>query len=234
MADTRRRIRAARRRGGGTGSRRIFLFVRADKHLERDGGRPGGAEAPAGSGPDPAEERLIEAARALDEEAWAAIYERHAQQIYAYIYYRLGDQHAAEDLAADVFVKAIAGIKGYAYRGTPLLAWLYRIAHNVTADYRKAEARRARHQSADEPDEVQDRDLLAMLDERSDMLEAIRRLTEDQQQVIILRFYSGMSSAEVARVMDKPEGAVKALQTRAVRSLRRFLTGAARIQRETA
>ena len=72
------------------------------------------------------ERALIERARELDNTAWAALYERHAEQVYAYIYYRLGTSDAAEDLTADVFVKAVAGIKGYSYRGTPLLAWLYR------------------------------------------------------------------------------------------------------------
>jgi RNA polymerase sigma-70 factor (ECF subfamily) len=170
------------------------------------------------------EEQLVDAARALREDAWAEIYRRHAEQVYSYIYFRLGDQHMAEDLSADVFVKAIAGIKGYSYRGTPLLAWLYRIAHNVTADYRKAAARRMQHQAADPAEDIEVReDVLAMLDERSDMLSAIRALTEEQQQVIILRFYQGMSNAEVARIMAKPEGAVKALQSRGLRSLRRIL-----------
>ena len=194
-----------------------------DKHLERATQALEG-EPPARQAPDD-EAQLIEAARRLSERAWAEIYQRHAQQVYSYIYFRLGDQHVAEDLAADVFVKAIAGIKGYVYRGTPLLAWLYRIAHNVTVDYRKAQARRMQHRSDENAEEVQERgDPLGELDERSDMLNAIRALTEDQQQVIILRFYHGMSNAEVSRVMGKPEGAVKALQTRGLRSLRRVLS----------
>jgi RNA polymerase sigma-70 factor (ECF subfamily) len=199
------------------------LFSKADKPVERVQRRQDG-DGSAVSLTDAAEEQLVEAARSLSEEAWAEIYRRHAQQVYAYIFFRLGDQHTAEDLSADVFVKAIAGIKGYSYRGTPLLAWLYRIAHNVTADYRKAAARRMQHQAADPAEDIEARqDVLDMLDQRSDMLSAIRALTEEQQQVIILRFYQGMSNAEVARIMAKPEGAVKALQSRGLRSLRRIL-----------
>lgn len=199
------------------------MFFRADKRSERE--TPAQTAGPAGIAPTHAsEERLVEEARSLSEAAWAEIYRRHAQQVYAYIYYRLGDQHTAEDLAADVFVRALAGIKGYQYRGTPLLAWLYRIAHNVTADHRKAAAKRAQHQAADEPEEVEERaDALQALDDRQDMMRAIRALTEDQQQVVILRFYHGMSNTEVSKVMSKPESAVKALQTRALRSLRRIL-----------
>ncbi|MEX0749711.1 MAG: sigma-70 family RNA polymerase sigma factor [Dehalococcoidia bacterium] len=175
------------------------------------------------------EEELVDAARSLREDAWAEIYRRHAEQVYSYIFFRLGDQHAAEDLSADVFVKAISGIKGYTYRGTPLLAWLYRIAHNVTADYRKSATRRMQHHSADLAENIEEReDAISLLHERSDMLSAIRGLTEDQQQVIILRFYQGMSNADVGRVMARPEGAVKALQSRALRSLRRILDEDAR------
>jgi RNA polymerase sigma-70 factor (ECF subfamily) len=198
--------------------------VNADKHLEAS---VAPAEGPADGGLTGADEAaLIEGARAQDPDVWAELYRRHAQQVYAYIYYRLGDQHAAEDLAADVFVKAIAGIGGYAYRGTPLLAWLYRIAHNVTADYRKAAVRRPLSHIGDAQHIEEGRDALRERDERADMLDAIRGLTEDQQQVVILRFYQGLNHSEVAKVIGKPEGAVKALQTRALRSLRRLLTEA--------
>ena len=172
-----------------------------------------------------AEASLVDAARALRDDAWAEIYRRHAGQVYAYIYFRIGDQHTAEDLTADVFIKAIGGIKGYTWRGKPLLAWLYRIAHHVTVDHRKANARRSQHQTGEAPEDIRERaDALKELDERSDMMRAIRALTDDQQQVIVLRFYQGLSNAEVASVMGKPEGAVKALQSRGLRSLRRVLT----------
>jgi RNA polymerase sigma-70 factor (ECF subfamily) len=80
------------------------------------------------------------------------------------------------------------------------------------------------HHAPEAAEDVEAReDALSRLDERSDMLRAIRALTEEQQQVIVLRFYQGLSNAEVARVVGKPEGAVKALQTRGLRSLRRIL-----------
>ena len=192
-------------------------------HTDRQG-REAEGQSPAAADGSLSEMELVEAARRLEEPAWAEIYRRHAQQVYAYIYYRLGDQHVSEDLAADVFVKALGGIKGYAWRGTPLLAWLYRIAHNVTADYRKAAARRSERMYAGEQIDVEDRlDRIGELNARKDMMSAIRALTEEQQQVIVLRFYVGMSNAEVANVMGKPEGAVKALQARGLRSLRRVL-----------
>jgi len=173
------------------------------------------------------EQELVDEARLLREDAWAEIYARHARQVYSYIYFRLGDQHAAEDLTADVFVKALQGIKGYAYRGTPLLAWLYRIAHNATADHRKHAARRQRETATDGEEIGERRDWLQALDDRRDMADAIGALTDEQQQVVILRFYQAMSNAQVAQVLGKTEGAVKALQTRALRSLRRVLANGA-------
>ena len=172
-----------------------------------------------------AEEALVAAARSLDEAAWEEIYRRHAVQVFAYLQFRLRDQHVAEDLTADVFVRALAGIEGYVWRGTPLLAWLYRIAHNVAADYRKKAARDTDNRAADVPIDIADRqNLVHAVDEQTDMFNAVRTLTEDQQQVIILRFYHEMSNAQVARVVGKSEGAVKALQSRALRSLRRVLS----------
>lgn len=199
------------------------MILRTDR---QDDGQAAAADGSASTAlSEASDELLVEELRALSEPAWAEVYARHAQQVYAYIYYRLGDQHTAEDLAADVFVKALAGINGYTYRGTPLLAWLYRIAHNATVDYRKAAARRAQHSVAEMPEQIEERhNAIQALDDESDMMSAIRALTEDQQQVVILRFYTGMSNAEVSRVMGKPEGAVKALQSRALRSLRRVLT----------
>ena len=174
---------------------------------------------------DPAEGDLVAAAKALRDGAWEEIYRRHAEQVYAYIFYRVGDRAASEDLAADVFVRAIGGIKNYECRGTPLLAWLYRIAHNVTADYRKAAGKRAGRETAEMPMDIEERiDAIALLDEQTDMMNAIRSLTDDQQQVLVFRFYGGMSTAQVALAVGKPETAVKALQARGLRSLRRILT----------
>jgi RNA polymerase sigma-70 factor, ECF subfamily len=196
------------------------LIFRRDKHLEGTAVE-GGLTTSGGS----SEEVLVARAQNLDTEAWTEIYDRHAEQVYAYIFYRIGDRASAEDLAADVFVRAIAGIRRYEWRGTPLLAWLYRIAHNVTADYRKSAARRAARETFELPEEVEERvDMLRALDERSDMMRALGLLTDDQQQVLILRFYGGMSNAQVAQVVGKPETAVKALQARGLRTLRRILS----------
>ena len=198
------------------------MFSNADKQIEWDGSSPSiGRAQPA---QDLAEEALVDAARSLDEAAWEEIYRRHAVRVYSYLQFRLRDQRVAEDLTADVFVRALAGIEGYVWRGTPLLAWLYRIAHNVAADYRKKAGRESDNRAADVPVDIADRrNLIRGVDEQTDMLAAVRSLTEDQQQVIILRFYHELSNAQVAGIVGKSEGAVKALQSRALQSLRRIL-----------
>lgn len=202
---------------------RIVLFSNVDKQIAWDGSSASIDRTQSASAL--AEEALVAAARSLDEAAWEEIYRGHAAQVYSYLQFRLRDQHVAEDLTADVFVRALAGIEGYVWRGTPLLAWLYRIAHNVAADYRKKAARDTDNRAADVPIEIADhQNRVHAIDEQTDMFSAVRTLTEDQQQVIILRFYHEMSNAQVARVVGKSEGAVKALQSRALRSLRRVLS----------
>lgn len=169
-----------------------------------------------------AEAALVEQARSYSPAAWTTIFERHNRQIYSYVYYRVGMRELAEDLAAEVFVEALARIGSFRYRGTPLLAWLYRIAHNMTHDYLKAQGRsrtsllsKLREEplasGRDSPEGV------ALL---QDLTIALRRLPAGQQEVIVLRFLQGLATAEVAQVLGKSEGAVKGLQSRALKSLR--------------
>jgi RNA polymerase sigma-70 factor, ECF subfamily len=167
---------------------------------------------------------LIRGAQALDEDAWSELYARHREKIYAFVLLRIGDRHAAEDLTAEVFLRAVRGIKRYQWRGAPISAWLYRIAQNVTIDHRKSLARRSAHESRQDAFDVRERtDHIAVLDDRRDMHAAIRMLTDEQQQVLLLRFYAGLSTEEISVVMKKRPSAVKALQARGLRSLGRVL-----------
>ncbi len=175
---------------------------------------------------DVSESRLIEKAKTYDTEALSELYRRHADAIFRYVYYRVGNQVVAEDLVGDVFVRMLEGLPSYQDTGRPFEAWLYRIAHARVVDhYRKERARRGA--SVDEglaASEEQDPDqLVAHRDDARRMWEALVDLTDDQQQVISLRFIAGYSTAEVAKLLGKTEGAVKALQHRALASLRRLL-----------
>ncbi len=171
------------------------------------------------------EASLIERAKRYDQKAISALYERHAQSIYRYIYYRVGDVNVAEDLTADVFLKALEGLEGFTYRGIPFSAWLHRIAHARVMDYFRQQARRELL-PLDERLLATGKGPQATIEARLDHEElqsAIAQLTTDQQQVIILKFVEGLSNAEVARILGKSEGAVKSLQHRALNSLQRII-----------
>lgn len=175
---------------------------------------------------DVGESHLIQRAKAYDGEALEELYRRHANDIFRYVYYRVGDQAVAEDIAGDVFVRALEGLASYQDTGRPFEAWLYRIAHARVVDYYRRQGRRrveplGEGLAADE--ETDPHRLAALRDESRQAWAAANHLTEDQQQVISLRFIAGYSTAEVAELLGKTEGAVKALQHRALASLRRLL-----------
>jgi len=172
------------------------------------------------------EKRLLERAGEYDPVALGRIYDQYSVKIYNYIYHRIGDAHVAEDLTAEVFLKMLEAVKASAGWRISLSGWLYRIAHNLVVDYFRRKPRREglpldEQLMAAQDDSAHLERVLAQQRLRA----AIRRLTEDQQQVIILKFVEEMSNAEVAEILGKTEGAVKALQHRALAALRRILQG---------
>jgi RNA polymerase sigma-70 factor (ECF subfamily) len=174
---------------------------------------------PAGGATDPhGEERsLVEAARAGDETAWSKLFDAHFHSLYVYALTRVHNHHVAEELAAQVFEEATRSIKRFRHRGVSIRAWLFAIARNVSADYLRRELRLPR---AELPDLAEQRDSLSDLGIRTDFLAALRQLTEEQQQVIVLRFVSDLSVADCARALGKGEGAVKMAQARGLEKLR--------------
>ncbi len=166
---------------------------------------------------------LVRRAKA-DPEAFGELYQRYVRPIYNYIYYRTGDVQDAEDLTARVFMRASQHLARYEERGLPFSAWLYRIAHNLVANWHRDEARRRTASlngaalvdlQADPPDEV--------LDERRRrelLLQALRRLPAERQQLIILKFVEQLSNAEIGLIMQRSEGAIKSLYHRTLLSLR--------------
>jgi RNA polymerase sigma-70 factor (ECF subfamily) len=150
----------------------------------------------------------------------AALYDRYAPALYRYIYYRLGAKSVAEDLTAEVFVRVL-GVKT---APDDWRAYLYRIAHNLVVDYLRRNPAVFEGMSESLLDERADPVAHAELeDERRRLRRAIARLTPEQQQVIVLRFVEEMSNAQIAQILGKPEGAVKALQHRALTNLRAWL-----------
>ncbi|MFQ6099926.1 MAG: RNA polymerase sigma factor [Anaerolineae bacterium] len=166
------------------------------------------------------EARLIQRAKKGDPTAFAEIYDRHQPAIYRYIFYQVDDAATAEDLTSEVFARLVEKIDRFTYRGRPLLAWLYTIARNLVTDYRRRAGRSL-------PLPLDER-LVASTDALEEAVEhrlaaAVARLTEDQRQVILLKFVEGLDNEMVAQTLGKSVGAVKSLQHRALAALRRVL-----------
>jgi RNA polymerase sigma-70 factor (ECF subfamily) len=163
---------------------------------------------------DDDERTRVEAAQ-RDPARFAGLYEQNFYRVYAYILRRVGDRHEAEDLTADVFREALAGIGNFEWRGVPFAGWLMGIASRVVADHWKRSGRQAgdpaREREAGVPAEV----------ERNTMLfQLVKRLPEAQFQVIHMRFVEQKSIREIAQALGRSEGAIKQLQLRAMESLR--------------
>lgn len=163
-----------------------------------------------------------------DPEVFGILYERYVNQIYSYIYYRVGNHHDAEDLTSHTFHRAFQHVGRYVDRGLPFSAWLYRIAHNLVANWHRDHSRRqtvslddvvlATHMDAD-PVAVSERK-----DAQRQLLDAVRRLPPERQQLLILKFVEQLSNAEIAKIMGRTEGAIKSLYHRTLVALREELT----------
>lgn len=159
-----------------------------------------------------------------DEEAFGVLYERYVGRIYNYIYYRTGNNHDAEDLTARVFFRAMRHIRNYKNRGLPFSAWLYRIAHNLVANWHRDNSRRK---------EIPLEDTLYWLgggehpewtlmrtQELERLLEIVKELPPERQQLLIYKFVDHLSNAEIGQIMGRTEGAIKSLYHRTLLSLR--------------
>ena len=172
------------------------------------------------------EQRLVQQAQQGEKEAFARLYEGHFDKIYCYMFLRVGDRGEAEDMTQQVFLKALQSIPDFRWKGTPVSAWLFRIAHNLVIDYWRKEKKRATI-PLDESVAGTGMDPELMAEHRlaiKQLVSATKRLTEAQREVIGLRFAGGLSVAEVAEVMGKSQGAVKALQHSAIVALRKALS----------
>jgi RNA polymerase sigma-70 factor (ECF subfamily) len=171
------------------------------------------------------EARLVAQAKDGDRSAVGQLYRRYAPAIYGYIASRVGDPALAEDLTSEAFLCALEGLPQFEYRGISISAWLYRIAHDRMTDHFRRQARRPTLPLEDEHLPAQN-DLDQEVDARlglDQVGKALERLTDEQHQVILLRFVAGLKLKEVAYVMDKSTDAVKMLQLRALTRLRQLV-----------
>ncbi|HJZ48615.1 MAG TPA: RNA polymerase sigma factor [Roseiflexaceae bacterium] len=169
---------------------------------------------------------LVARLKANDDEAYREVVARYGDPLYGYIYSITGDHHLSEDVIGETYLRMVEKIDSYRFYGAPFKAWLYRIAHNLAINALKR-ARRGAGDAAIEDASVTADDPATALDARleaEDLRLALAELTEEQQQVVLLRFVAGQSPGEVAQMLEKTENAVKQMQFRALRSLGRLLT----------
>ncbi|MBI4788947.1 MAG: sigma-70 family RNA polymerase sigma factor [Chloroflexi bacterium] len=180
--------------------------------------------AASGDGGTIDERALVRRAVSHDARAFTRLYDRYVDRIFRYIYYKLGSRADAEDLTAQVFLKAWEAIGHYRVTERPFSAWLYRIAHNLVVDHFRVQRPVLSIDEVALPEaRASDLDELALQHLTADTLKrAIARLTPDQRQVILLRFIEGYDTEQVALIMGKGEGAVRTLQHRALASLGRI------------
>lgn len=193
-----------------------------DERGEQDAGLRMGEAAAPDPRPYEREEDLATALVSLDPGAWRQLFHEHHQRIYNYACLRTGNTADAEDIAANVFVEAVKGINRFQYRGAPVAAWLFRIAHNETVDHLKRRRRTATTslENPEAADELQARDEIGQAEDWRDVREAMGTLKQEHRDVLMLRLVEGQNVAETAALLGKTEGAVKVMQMRALRALR--------------
>ena len=168
---------------------------------------------------------LVAGLKANDDAAYCEVVARFGDPLYGYIYSITGDHHLSEDILSETYLRMVEKIDAYTFYGAPFKAWLYRIAHNLAITALKraqrlvgAEALESAAPPVDDPATT----IVARM-EIDELRTALAELTEEQQQVVMLRFVAEQSTAEVAQALEKTENAVKQLQFRALRSLGRLL-----------
>jgi len=177
---------------------------------------------------DKEEIALINAAR-TDPVAFGELYKKYIDKIYNYIYFRTGSANDAEDLTEKVFLKAMSHIKGYKHMGLPFSAWLYRIAHNLVANYHRDRSSKQEISLDDLPGRIipqpdpQPEAKIVIRQEVEELLGTIRELADNRQELLFLKFVEQLSNMEIGLIMRKSEGAIKSLYHRTLLELRERL-----------
>lgn len=174
------------------------------------------------------EEYLVQQAVDGNQSAFTQLYDIYFDRIYRYIYVRVRKQAEAEDLTQEVFIKALKAIGSYKIGKAPFASWLFRVAHNQVIDYVRKYSKNLETSLDEAPPSVGAEDPVAMIERKFEIAElnaAMMELSPAQQEVISLRFIAELPIADVARILGKREGTVKALQFNGTASLRRLLAG---------
>ncbi|MPY79002.1 MAG: sigma-70 family RNA polymerase sigma factor [Actinophytocola sp.] len=178
---------------------------------------------------------LVHAAQQGDTAAFGMLYDQYVDTVYRYVLFRVGDKELAEDVTSETFLRALRRITSVSYQGRDVGAWFVTIARNLILDHVKSSRYRREIATAEIADagsvpflaEKQaeagpEQQVIAMAT-KDELFRCIQELGDDQQECVVLRFLQGLSVAETAEIMDRNEGAIKALQHRAVRRLAQLM-----------
>ncbi|MBB3677981.1 sigma-70 family RNA polymerase sigma factor [Modestobacter versicolor] len=170
---------------------------------------------------------LVRRAQAGDAEGFGQLYDRYVDVVFRYLYHRVGDRATAEDFTSETFVRALRRIDSLSFQGRDVGAWLVTIARNIVLDHVKSsryrlEVATADMRDADRATEGPEEAVLQRLT-NAELMAGVQQLSDEQRECLVLRFLQGLSVAETAAAMGKKDGAVKALQHRAVRRLAALL-----------
>ena len=174
-----------------------------------------------------ATEILVDRAQSGDRDALEELYLEHFDRIYSYLHMTVGNRHDAEDLTTQTFLRMLESISRFRWGAAPFSAWLFRIAHNLAMDHFRARRRWQPEEEVPEPaDAVESsaEELAFKALSSQSMFDLIEELSDEQRQVLILKFVFDFSNVEAATVLDKTEGAVKSLQHRALASLQKQMS----------
>ena len=185
--------------------------------------------------PLPDADELVRQAQAGDAEAFGRLYTAYVGPLYRYVILRVNDEPTAEDLTAQVFMKAWDKLTTFEPGRAPFLGWLYRIAHNAVVDYYRTHKVALPLEEEPIPDPLGPRGLEEQIEQQfqnRQLRNALGQLTDDQQQVLIMRFIGEMDTLEIARQLDKKPGAVRALQMRGLQALAKILAAQGDMEQE--
>lgn len=198
-----------------------------DKTVEAD--NPALRQIPATSIPAVEDEAMLVAQARQEPAAFGVLYERYVERVYAYIYHRVGNLQDTEDLTARTFYRALDKLDTYEDRGLPFSAWLFRIAHNLVANWHRDRGRRrflsldrlwSHSKEGDTPEEQ-----LEQAETHDALWTAINRLPKERRDLLLYKFSSRLSNLEIGQMMNKSEGAIKSLYFRTLSALRKELEG---------
>jgi len=167
---------------------------------------------------------LVKKAKKGEAEAFGLIYDQYLERIYRFIYLKVSNREEAEDLSQQVFLKAWEAIYRFEDEGLPFTSWLYRIARNLVIDFYRTKKQNIALEENIAIEAVKNsEEKILENDEKEELIRALKELTEEQKDVIILRFIEGLSYKEIAKITKKNQPALRILQYRALNKLRKIL-----------